>query len=99
MNDNELTIARLLVAKGPDGQTQEYALTVEGLVAVDKINVRRMEVAQHMEFTLFTDAGTTGITSEHLCMLVSGRLWTEPAQGYREARRFSQGYPASVKKP
>lgn len=95
MDHSEPVIVRLLVAKGGDGQTHTYALTVERLVIVDKVSVRLIEASprQAQSFRLVTDTGAIEITGEDLCMLISGRLWTEPVQGRREASRFARTYP------
>jgi hypothetical protein len=100
MNNGEPVLVRLLVARGSDGQTHDYALTADGSVVVDRLIVRRIEAStQHARsFLLITDTGVTSITSEHLCMLASGRVWTDPAQGDREAGSFARAYPSAETK-
>lgn len=94
MDHSEPIVIRVLVAKGSDGQPHTYALAVDGLLLVDKASVRRIEAStQHApSFLLVTDTGAIDITSEDLCMLISGRLWTEPTQGHRKVSRFVQTY-------
>ena len=96
--ENTFEIVRILVARGSDGQSHAYALTLERLVVVDETLVLRIEasIQRTRSFILVTDTATVDITSENLCMLISGRLWTEPARGYREASKFAQAYPPSM---
>jgi hypothetical protein len=98
METNDPVVVRMLVAQGSDGQTHSYALTRDRRVVADKVSVKRIEVSlQHARtLLLVTDTVTIAITSENLCMLISGRLWTEPTRGFREARRFAHAYPSPI---
>ena len=89
-------VVRMLVIKSNGGQTHSYALARDGLVLVDQARVRRIEASTQdaQSFMLITDAGGIDITCESLCMLISGRLWTEPVQREREVSKFIHKYPS-----
>lgn len=90
MDKNGPEVVRVLVARGNDGQAHHYALTVDGLIVVDAVSVRGIETStEHADtFVLVTDAGMIDITSEHLWMIVSGRVWTEPTLAYQKASQW-----------
>lgn len=88
-------IVRLLVARGKDDHTHTYGLTAVGTIVADNLRVKAIEPAPYhpSSLLLVTERQSIEVANDHLCQIISGRLWTEPAQGEREIRRFRKRYP------